>query len=79
MPKLRDQLASFTKAMGKAIQAGPDAFVTREVKAKRLSVCEGCPRKEMVLGQPRCGACGCFCKAKAALATETCPEGRWDA
>lgn len=31
-----------------------------------------------VVGEPVCGACGCFVTAKARLASERCLEGRWE-
>lgn len=82
MPSPKDQLASFLKAAGKAAGAavsGETLLVSEEEKARRLSICDACPKKETLIGQPRCGACGCFLKAKAALATESCPEGKWNA
>jgi hypothetical protein len=51
--------------------------VTDEVKAERLSACEGC---EFFLGISRnCLKCGCFMDLKAGLPHAACPVGKWHA
>ncbi|MDJ1135011.1 hypothetical protein [Streptomyces iconiensis] len=57
---------------------------------KRLVTCRGCPhltappRKALyrLMGTPDgltlCGLCGCDVRRKAALASESCPAGRWE-
>ncbi|GAA2094101.1 hypothetical protein GCM10009801_61850 [Streptomyces albiaxialis] len=58
---------------------------------KRLAVCRGCdqlkapPDRALYRltggrdGRTVCGMCGCDVRRKAALATESCPAGRWEA
>jgi hypothetical protein len=46
-----------------------------EARDKRLQTCAGC---EYHTGL-RCRVCGCFTGAKAALAHEECPVGKWPA
>lgn len=42
---------------------------------RRLTICRGCDyfKRE----SERCAKCGCFLRAKAALALEHCPVGKW--
>jgi hypothetical protein len=51
--------------------------VTDEVKAERLSSCEGC---EFFLKLSRnCLKCGCFMDLKTGLPHASCPVGKWHA
>jgi len=59
-------------AIAFAVEHGHLALEENKVQ-ERLSICEGC---EYLNGQ-RCRACGCFVKAKAALASENCPKKKW--
>lgn len=68
--------------------AGIDRADDETIRA-RLLTCAGCPQLERnpllhlppgasgVSPASRCRACGCFVAAKARLASESCPEGRW--
>ena len=68
-------------AVGRVVSAavrGEPVLASPELKATRLSVCQGgCDYYD--LGQVRCKAagCGCFLEAKTGLATERCPLGKW--
>lgn len=74
---------NITKAAGRAARAlitGSKLTVSKEERNARINTCLKCehyspPTK--FLG-PRCSACGCFVKPKAALATEFCPHGKWE-
>jgi uncharacterized paraquat-inducible protein A len=46
-----------------------------EVKAERMSICEGCEffRKH----SRRCAKCGCFMDLKTTLQQAKCPVGKW--
>ena len=54
---------------------------------RRLFLCAGCADLQRFhAGVPpgadvglldRCGACGCFVRAKALLAGQSCPQGKW--
>lgn len=72
------------KAAGRVIGAivtGKPVLVTPVEQAARLKVCVGCDQFEIATGKrpARCADCGCFVKAKATLATESCPRGKWGA
>jgi hypothetical protein len=84
LPSGAAKAASFIAAAAKAamgvlstgkLVAAPDA------RAERMAICEACSNflaSDGVLGA-RCIACGCFLKAKTALITQNCPEGKWPA
>jgi hypothetical protein len=59
-------------AIAYAVEHGHIALEESKVQ-ERLSICASC---EYLNGQ-RCRACGCFVKAKAALASEKCPKNKW--
>lgn len=76
------------KAAGRVVGAmmrGDAVKVDEATFAKRMEACRTCPRVIVrnMHGRDwlRCSACGCWLDAvsfaKARLATETCPEGRW--
>lgn len=58
---------------------GADA-ASRDVVAARVQVCDACPE---LTDQRRCGSllkkttCGCYVDAKARIASERCPLGKW--
>lgn len=79
-------LATRIKTLGKAIYRNLKqgfSFVSDEVQQQRLSVCKGdesrppCPF--YTEENNTCKKCGCFVEAKTKLASEACPEGKWDA
>ena len=75
-PGLLRTAANAVAAAGRvvgAVATGQPVLVDAATKAARLAVCGRC---ELLAGN-RCDACGCFVEAKAALATEDCPKGRW--
>ncbi len=63
------------KALGglKALQDLTTA--SAEEAARRLDTCAVCPLWQA--GSGTCGACGCFTRAKAHLAAQSCPKGMW--
>ena len=67
-------LKSFKRASG-ALVKGEKLSVTKDIAEKRLEVCYTCPK--YIKDQNRCSLCGCYLKAKARMATETCPIGKW--
>jgi hypothetical protein len=69
-PTLADMAVHFTKAMAKWAKSGFKT-VSKEIYLKRRQICYQC--------QPSgwCPHCGCNLWAKAALATEKCPENKW--
>jgi hypothetical protein len=63
--------AGLFRSAGRLITQG---VASPEVKAARLAVCDACPHR---LKSGRCAKCGCFLAAKAAVAAEVCPIGKW--
>jgi hypothetical protein len=63
-------------SLGQEIITWADSgFSISEMKEKRYEICLACPK----LVDGFCGSCGCYMKAKVALATSSCPDGKWDA
>ena len=54
-------------------------WVTDEVAAERLKICEDCPNLQKPLY--RCSECGCFMKIKTKIKGASCPlpEKKWNA
>ena len=69
-PTLPQMAEHFAKAMVKWGKSGLKT-VDKAEYTRRRSICSDCS------GGWRCPHCGCVIWAKAALATETCPEHKW--
>ncbi len=56
------------------------AFVSDEIKEKRLKICNSCENLTSFLGQNQCSICKCFLGAKASLIDQNCPDknDRWE-
>lgn len=52
----------------------PDFRASASLYEERLSVCRDCD----MLMQGLCRKCGCYVELRAAVAKNTCPQGRWD-
>lgn len=66
-----EQLAkTFIEAM-KRWKGSGFKLVTKEIYIARRQLCSACTYKG------KCPICGCYLWAKAALATEKCPKGKW--
>jgi hypothetical protein len=79
-PSLLKQMKSAGDAAAKWIAAGRPQR-SEERQAEIMQICEACPHiREGKAGQ-WCGVCGCWLKAKIAVATESCPlkTPRWTA
>lgn len=80
LPSLASQALSAAGAVARVAAAavtGQAVLVPDEVYEMRLAVCRACPHHR---ADDRCGLCGCYLAgAKARLATEHCPIGKWDA
>lgn len=78
LPPLIIRGLNFASAMARWTLAGFPRRAPEEIAA-RLAVCESCPH----FAKNHCTHCGCACVEtdqilnKLALATETCPDGRW--
>jgi len=73
-PGLLRMAVSATKAMAQFIASGLKTLPPH-IQQKRLRICTTC---EYHTGL-RCKVCGCFTNAKARLAHERCPIGKWPA
>ncbi len=71
-PRLLDMALSATTAMVKFLGAGLKT-TPPEAREKRLQTCAACAHHTGL----RCRLCGCFIGAKAAMAHEECPMGKW--
>jgi len=69
-PTLSQMAVHFAKAMAKWAKKGFKT-VGKEMYFRRRLICIDCTSKR------RCPKCGCSLWAKAALASEECPEGKW--
>lgn len=72
LPPVGQQLKTVTLATLKWVAAGRPERTAEEIDAI-LAVCKTC---EHFTGS-RCKLCGCWLRAKAKMATESCPDGRW--
>ncbi len=62
------------KAVTAAV-TGQTIMATTEERERRQAICDVCP--EWDVQQRRCKKCGCNGNLKLALATESCPIGKW--
>lgn len=77
IPGLMARGANLAKALSRwALHGFPT--VQDEPYQRRLSICAGC---ELLTQDSICShrQCGCYVARKAALATEACPIGKWEA
>ena len=77
MPSLTKQAISFGGAVAsecRSIAAG-DNPVTDNEKTQRLTICAEC--EFFIAGENRCANCGCKLTAKAAMRSQSCPQGKW--
>lgn len=52
---------------------------TKESADRRISICKKCPQFKISHdGGKQCNACGCDLDIKTTIATEWCPEKKWD-
>tara|TARA_R110000751_G_scaffold265734_1_gene364810 strand:- start:28 stop:393 length:366 start_codon:yes stop_codon:yes gene_type:complete len=74
-PNIVQKAKNLTKAAGKYAGSG-FKNVSEEQQKERMEICKGCEFYKSD-GNPTCGKCGCFLKAKVAWASESCPIGKW--
>lgn len=66
-----------TKAVKRIVIAkakGESVLLDESTVTQRLKACAECPHLSKAR---RCLKCNCFVDLKAALATESCPAGKW--
>lgn len=71
-PRVLQMALTATKAMAKFVGSG-FRTVTGDAYRARLAACATCEHHTGL----RCRVCGCVTAAKARLAHEGCPTGRW--
>jgi hypothetical protein len=72
LPGKWEMMKNLTKTLAESLKDGvPKA--SEEVYEARLKVCNTCPQRV----DNRCGSCGCYLGAKAALETSRCPILMW--
>jgi hypothetical protein len=89
LPALRTQAVNVAGAVARATAhaiSGGQLKVSPAVEQARLNICYMCPEASPYAKKPeyfRCGKCGCWLNgkffAKARLASESCPLGKWEA
>ncbi len=77
LPPLIQQAGTLAGAVGRAAGAvltGQPVIASGEQQATRWAICLACEHLE---GESRCRICGCYMKAKTAMAQERCPIAKW--
>jgi hypothetical protein len=72
-PTFAEKTKNFLEAIDKHIASG-FSTVSDADRLKRLAVCGDCEHRK---ADGTCELCGCVLEAKAAWATEDCPDGKW--
>lgn len=72
-PNLKNAAGAAVR-VAKAVVTKKPLFVSEDLVARRLAACEACPH----LDGDQCRLCTCFVDIKAMLATERCPDDRWN-
>lgn len=54
-------------------------FVSDEVKAKRIAICDACEHLKHDLGVDRCGLCNCVKEFATSMPGKSCPVKKWEA
>lgn len=73
--KMASSLLRSLKNVGKDVMQGKQVLANSAIAEKRITICNECPK--FIQGQGRCSLCGCYLKAKAKIASEACPIGKW--
>lgn len=77
-PPALAQLGNLARAAAGFVASG-GKLSADALAAQRLAVCRACPSNLYDAAKGRCRDCGCFARAKARIAAETCPRGHWEA
>lgn len=76
MKLTKQGISNFVSAVGRVASATMNqdpVLVDSSVKRKRLDICKICEHNV----SNQCNICECLVIAKAILATENCPKGKW--
>jgi hypothetical protein len=83
MPPWTTQAKNVGGAISRAVKAlatNQPVLAPVDATSIRAQTCATCPDstpRDAAVKDRRCTACGCFLAAKIALATESCPKGKW--
>lgn len=77
-PTILERVDRVSKAVRKWIAAGSPVRTAAEL-SQCFAICAGCDKYQpgALPVADKCGQCGCFLSAKARMATEACPLGKW--
>lgn len=76
------KIKNVKEAAGRVAKAWHEARhikVNKDVQKARLDICKACPERAKSSKGDVCSRCGCYLKAKTAIAVEACPLRRWKA
>jgi hypothetical protein len=82
LPSLLERAKNLAGAAGRVIVAIVDdqpIELEEVLYQERLARCRSCPSQQYRASDQTCADCGCYVRAKAALATEACRLGYWQA
>jgi len=82
LPSLLERAKNLAGAAGRVIKAIVDdqpIEIEEVLYQERLARCRSCPSQQYRASDQTCAECGCYVRAKAALATEACRLGYWQA
>jgi hypothetical protein len=82
LPSLLERAQNLAGAAGRVIKAvveGQPIEIEEVLYQERLARCRSCPSQQYRASDQTCAECGCYIRAKAALATEFCRLGYWQA
>jgi hypothetical protein len=77
-PSLSEQgknLAQFVFDTAKKTLNAESIFVSDEIRAERLDICNQCEHYDST--QQRCKQCGCFLEQKTKFSSASCPIDKW--
>jgi hypothetical protein len=77
-PSISRMALTFFKSAAVFVAAGMPRASVEEIE-RRLGICNACPSfdKDGYGGMGKCNVCGCNMEVKTVMATEACPEGKW--
>lgn len=74
-PPVLAQLGTAAKALGRFVASGCETLDADAVEARR-AVCRSCEHYDAPAA--RCRLCGCWTEKKTKMASEHCPQGKWE-
>lgn len=76
---LLEKASNFAKSAIVFVKAGMPCANEAEI-ARRLRICSDCPNFDPFAykNMGKCEVCGCNMEIKTIMATESCPQNRWE-